>query len=116
MLPERFVVERGDPAAVASDRGIVVVRAPEGVTIVRPVRGDRDGEPPADWWVALYGDETGHGLDVPGMLVGLLTPLAAAGIPVFVASTFVADLVFVPEGRTEEAVSALRAAGHTVAG
>ena len=64
---------------------------------------------------AVLGD-TAHGLDLPGMLAALLEPLAAAAVPVFVASTFHADLVLVPESDTGRAVEALRAAGHTVAG
>jgi uncharacterized protein len=33
---------------------------------------------------------------------------------VYVASTFHADLVFVPEAAADRAIEALRAAGHTV--
>ncbi|MFD0631303.1 ACT domain-containing protein [Catenulispora yoronensis] len=48
------------------------------------------------------------------MLAALLGALAAAAVPVFVASTFHADLVLVPEHAVERAVEALRSAGHTV--
>jgi len=49
-----------------------------------------------------------------GVLASLLAPLAAAGVPVFVLSEFETDLVLVPGGRVEEAVAALRQAGHRV--
>jgi hypothetical protein len=64
--------------------------------------------------VALYGGDTAHGLDAPGMLAALLTPLAAGQVPVFVASTFHADLVLVPSAVVPVAIAALRAAGHVI--
>ena len=114
LVPGHFVVEHL-PAAVAPPSGWVAqVRAPEGLTVVREVvdRESAGGE----LWRALYGGESAHGLDLPGMLAALLEPLAEAAIPVFVASTYHADLVFVPEEAAERAVAALRAAGHTVDG
>lgn len=114
LVPGRFAVEHL-PAAVAPPNGwIAQVRAPEGLTVVREVvEHEREGAD-AMLWRALYGGDTAHGLDLPGMLAALLEPLAAAAVPVFVASTFHADLVLVPESDTERAVEALRAAGHTV--
>lgn len=41
-------------------------------------------------------------------------PLADAGVPVILASTFEADVVLVPAARLGEAASTLRAAGHHV--
>jgi hypothetical protein len=112
LVPGRFVIEHL-PAAVAPPNGwIAQVRAPEGLTVVREVvEHERAG---AELWRALYGGDTAHGLDLPGVLAALLEPLAAATVPVFVASTFHADLVFVPEPAAERAIAALRAAGHTV--
>ena len=49
------------------------------------------------------------------MLAALLTPLAGGQIPVFVASTFHADLVLVPAAMVPAATDALRAAGHVIA-
>ena len=112
LVPGRFAVEHL-PAAVAPPNGwIAQVRAPEGLTVVREVVEHEAEE--AGLWRALYGGETAHGLDLPGMLAALLEPLAAAAVPVFVASTYHADLVLVPETDAERAVAALRDAGHTV--
>ena len=112
LVPGRFVVEHL-PAAVAPPNGwIAQVRAPEGLTVVREVVEHEAAG--ADLWRALYGGDSAHGLDLPGMLAALLEPLAAAAVPVFVASTFHADLVLVPEHAAERAVAALRAAGHSV--
>ena len=112
LVPGRFAVEHL-PAAVAPPNGwIAPVRAPEGLTVVREVVEHEAEE--AGLWRALYGGQTAHGLDLPGMLAALLEPLAAAAVPVFVASTYHADLVLVPETDAERAVAALRDAGHTV--
>ena len=112
IVPGRYLVEH-QPADAAPPSGWVAqVRAPEGLTVIREVV-DRDAET-GEFWTALYGGESAHGLDLPGMLAALLEPLAEAAVPVFVASTFHADLVFVPEHAADRAVDALRAAGHTV--
>jgi hypothetical protein len=50
-----------------------------------------------------------------GILASLVDPLAAAGVPVFVVSTFDTDYVLVRESGLGEAVEALRKAGHSVA-
>ncbi|WP_249044735.1 ACT domain-containing protein [Crossiella equi] len=86
-----------------------IVRAPEGLTVVRAAGPGEDQA-----WVALYSGDTAHDLDVPGMLAALLVPLRDAGVSVFVSSTFHADVVLVPEDRRADAVTALRAAGHEV--
>ena len=49
-----------------------------------------------------------------GVLVSLATPLATAGVPVFVVSTFDTDYIMVAEPRLGDAVVALRKAGHSV--
>lgn len=49
-----------------------------------------------------------------GILAGLSTALAAAGVSVFAVSTFDTDYLLVPASRLEEAVAALAAAGHEV--
>jgi len=111
VLPRLFVLEHlAGTRMPADDSWMAVVRAPEGLTVIREAPTDADGE----HWVALYGGETAHAVDVPGMLAALLTPLASAGIPVFVASTFHADLVLVPRERKADAVRALKSAGHQV--
>jgi uncharacterized protein len=113
VLSGEFVVEHlaGGVQAPAGE-WLALVRAPEGLTVVRPARpGDDQG---TERWSALYGGDTAHGLDVPGMLAALLIPLAAGQVPVFVASTFHADLVLVPSAMVPAAVAALQAAGHVI--
>ncbi|KZM33853.1 hypothetical protein OJAG_33370 [Oerskovia enterophila] len=91
------------------DEWVGLVRAPEGLTVLREASPFGGG---GDRWAGFYGDP--HGLGMPGMLAALVGPLADASIAVFVASTFHADLVLVPEDSVEAAVDVLVDAGHTV--
>ena len=112
-LEGRYVLELSDVSSAppAAEDWLALVRAPDGLTVVRRARAG-GGE---QRWVALFSGDSAHGADVPGMLAALLVPLAAAAIPVFVASTHGADVVLVPEKRVQGAAAALRAAGHDVA-
>lgn len=99
----------GARAVPADDAWHALVRAPDGLTIVR----DAGRETPAgDRWAVFWDRDAGHGLDVPGLLLAVIEPLARAGVPVFVTSTFHADVVLVPLARREDAMAALAAAGH----
>jgi hypothetical protein len=49
-----------------------------------------------------------------GVVAALAAPLAEAGIPIFVVSTFDTDYVLVPVARADEAAVALGGAGHVV--
>ncbi|MFF1508335.1 ACT domain-containing protein [Streptomyces sp. NPDC058326] len=114
VLNGSFVVEHAeDEANSLAGPWISLVRAPEGLTVVREWRAG-DTVEDGDVWVALYSGDTAHGLDVPGMLALLLSPLAEGGVPVFVASTYNADLILVPRDRVRDAADVLRARGHRI--
>lgn len=49
-----------------------------------------------------------------GVLAAIAVPLADAGVPIFAVSTFDTDYVLVPADRLDDAVGALRHAGHIV--
>ncbi|MEU0663216.1 ACT domain-containing protein [Streptomyces lavendulocolor] len=110
VLSTVFVVERlagtREPPAGAWH---ALVRAPEGLTVVRDAGAETAAE---DRWTGLYDVDAGHGLDTPGLLASVVGPLAEAEVPVFVVSTYDADLVLVPARRTDDMVVALEAAGH----
>ena len=55
-------------------------------------------------------------LAMTGVLAALSVPLAAAGVPIFVMSTYDTDYLLVGEDRLADALAALRGAGHRVAG
>ncbi|MFG2821186.1 GNAT family N-acetyltransferase [Kitasatospora sp. NPDC048365] len=108
LLDGAYALEhRPDSAGPAGD-WLAAVRAPEGLTVIRPAGPDEER------WLALYDADPDHGLDVPGLLAAVLVPLAGAGVPVFTASTYHADVVLVPERRRADALNSLRTAGFTV--
>jgi hypothetical protein len=112
IVPSQFMVQHlPNTTFPEDDEWIALVRAPEGLTVVREASPFSE----AERWVGFYGDAA-HGLDLPGMLAAVVGPLADAGVPVFVASTYHADLVLVPEQRVQDATAALRDAGHRVDG
>lgn len=49
-----------------------------------------------------------------GVLAGIAGPLADAGVPIFVLSTFDTDVVLVPADHVQAATRALTDAGHAV--
>lgn len=49
-----------------------------------------------------------------GILAGLATPLAEAGLPLFALSTYATDYLLVRTAQVDAAIAVLRAAGHTV--
>lgn len=51
-------------------------------------------------------------LALTGVLAELLTPLAAAEVPIFAVSSYDTDYVLVPGRRLEAAIEALTTAGH----
>lgn len=110
LRPDIFTIERHDSEdVVGSADWVALVRAPQGLTVIRTVV---DVE--ADYgWRAFQG-QSSHELDVPGMLLSILAPLGEAGLPVFAASTYDADLVLVPASHVEKAAAVLRTAGHEV--
>lgn len=108
LLDGTWCIERHADGVALPAEWLAAVRGPDGLTVVRP---HQRGVAP---WVALHSGQSAHAPEVPGMLVALLAPLAKAGVAVMVASTHDADVVLVPEERLEDAVAALRAAGHAV--
>ena len=117
LLPDRYAIARlgGDGAVPAWPSGdfISVTRTLGELSIVcredavpGNVRVDRG-------WrcLALQGP---FALDQTGIAAEFTRVLAAAGVPLFVVSTFDTDYVLVPDKMIERAVSALRAAAHAV--
>jgi uncharacterized protein len=108
-----------DVPAWASDAGDAalhaVVRTRSELSIVCDAARVSDAVRAEPGWRAL---EVGGPLDLGtcGVLAALLAPLADAGVPIFAVSTYDTDYVLVRSERLPEAVAALRAADHAVAG
>lgn len=110
VLAGRFVIEHSVDADTAVPGGdwLALVFGPDGRTGIR-----RDDHAPGAW-AALWSGHQPHDPVMTGMLSAIVAPLAAAEIPVIVASTFHADLVLVPGDRLTEAIDVLHEVGHTV--
>lgn len=102
-----FTEQRG---AIPAGDWLAVVQGPDGQTVVRP-----DDPTSAGAWAAFWSGDEPHDPQATGMLSAIVAPLADAGLPVMVVSTFHADLVLVPADRVAEAIGVLRAAGHRLA-
>lgn len=114
LLPERFAVCRFEPDAplpawVFHESATVwsVTRTPRELSVVCP----EDDLPPsvekAERGWRAFEIEGPIPFGVTGVISGLTTPLAAAGIPVFVLSTYDTDLVLVQEALLDRAVTVL---------
>ncbi|MFI1912674.1 ACT domain-containing protein [Nocardia sp. NPDC020380] len=111
IVPSQFAVEHlPNSTFPEDDEWIALVRAPEGLTVIREAPAWVEGE----LWKGFY-SASPSSPNSTGQLAAVVGPLAEAAIPVFVASTYHADLVLVPSHRLEEASDALRDAGHRIA-
>lgn len=120
LLDGRLAVCRLGPAepvpAWASTGGLVShTRSAEELSVVCPEEVVHGGVRSERGWRCLRVAGT-LDFSLVGVLASLLGPLAAAGVAVFVISTFDTDHVLVREADLGRAVTALRQAGHTVAG
>lgn len=90
-----------------------VTRTPDELSVLCP-----EGRVPAGvlaerGW-RLLGLKGPFGFGETGILASLLDPLAAAGVGILALSTYDTDWLLVKEDRLEEALAALRGAGHAV--
>lgn len=112
VLEGRYVLERVAPGVEVARDGevLAVVHGPDGGACMRR----RDAAD--DAWVALWNGDEAHPPDATGMVAAIVAPLAAGGVPVWVAASFDGDIVLVPVDRVDEASELLRRAGHSVTG
>jgi hypothetical protein len=111
VLEGRFVLTRvtDDVRALALEADLLaLVLGPDGGAAMR-----RD-DTAEDAWAALWNGDDPHDPDATGMLSAIVAPLAAAELPVWTAASYDGDLVLVPADRLEQAVDALRRAGHQI--
>ena len=123
MLAGRFAVcrlEAGDAlpswfSLSGGTFGAVVRRGSDELSLVCP-----SDAPPADVvaerdWAALE-IEGPMAFTLTGVLASVAAPLADADVPIFALATYDTDVVLVPGARADDAVAALRGAGHEVDG
>jgi hypothetical protein len=107
MLEGQYVLERAADPLLEGDI-LASVHGPDGGARVRR----QDGA--ADAWVAMWNGDAAHPPEATGMLAAIVAPLAAGGVPVWVAASFDGDIVLVPDDKADEARELLRLAGHEV--
>lgn len=90
-----------------------VTRTPEELSIVLPADRAQIGWKTETGWRMLQARGP-LDFELTGIVAGLTAPLAAAGLPVFVVSTFDTDYLLVRTDRLDAAVATLREAGHEV--
>lgn len=122
MLPGELAVAQLDPGAPPpawadpSDGALhAVVRTPGELTVVCDAARVPAGVSAERGWRALEVEGL-LDLALTGVLAAIAAPLARAGVAIFAVSTFDTDYVLVRSERLADAVAALRAAGHSVAG
>jgi hypothetical protein len=118
VLPERLAVSRLAPTEpipdwAASPGFSSVTRTRDELSIVcaeaavpAAVRSERG------WRALVVAGPLDFGL--VGVIAALAEPLARAGLPIFVVSTFDSDCLLVKEARLAEAIAVLESAGHGV--
>ena len=102
------------PLADIAGEFVALARTTEEVTIVCPEAAVPDGIRAETGWRALIIDAAFELASTVGVLSALTAPLAGAGIAIFAFSTWRTDLILVRGERVDEAVAALRRAGHAV--
>ena len=90
-----------------------VTRTPAELSVVCDVAGVPSAVKADGPWSALA-VRGPLDLNITGVLAGLATPLAIAGISIFAVSTYDTDYVLVRRADLERAVEVLRAAGHSI--
>ena len=111
LLKGGYAVSRLDPGCEiprwATGSFVSMTRTHEELSIVCPEDNVPDGvETERDWrGLAVVGRLD---FSLVGVLSSLLGPLAHAGIPVFVTSTFDTDYLFVKQARLEQALEVLK--------
>lgn len=118
LLAERFAVLQLAPDSAQPEwfKGVTfysLTRTPDELSIVLPENTLPEGMKAERGWRCLV--VKGH-LDFAtvGVLASVSGPLAAAGIPLLVVSTYNTDYVLVKAACLESSIQVLRSAGHHV--
>lgn len=97
---------------VSSDAFVSVTRTAAELSIVAPAEQAPSSESDGPWVAWYVRGPIPFGLT--GVVDSLVGPLARAGCPVFIVSTYDSDVLMTPSGDARLATEALTSAGHTV--
>lgn len=117
VLEGEFAVWKLPPDSVPPAFGdapfLSITRTAVELSVVGPAEHVPDGAFVETGWACLE-VQGPLAFELTGVLAGISAPLADAGVPIFVVSTFDTDYVLVSRANLERALAALRAAGHLV--
>jgi hypothetical protein len=109
----RFPSQSSYPECAQGEVLVALVRTPEELTIVCSEKFVPPGVKAEPGWRALQ-VEGPLAFSQVGVLASLASPLAEAGVSVFVISTFSTDYLFVKANQLDQATTTLQKAGHTI--
>ena len=118
LLPDRYTVlrflpEATPPAWAMTGDFFSVTRSKEELSVVTRVENLPSRETAVSQWHALKVDGPLAFTEI-GVLLSLTAPLARDGVAIFVVSTFDTDYLLVQIPQVQQAITSLRAAGHTI--
>jgi hypothetical protein len=118
LLPDTFAVSRLDagdavPAWATTGQFFSITRTAEELSVICPHNLVPDGIRCERGWRCFRVAGT-MDFTMTGVVASLVTPLAEAGVSVFVVSTFDTDYLLVKENDLTRAMAALRAARQEV--
>jgi len=108
LAPDSDLPEWAENASFCS-----LTRTPDEISIVIPETSVPKGVIAERGWRCLRVKGT-LGFDLTGVLAALSTPLAQAGIPLFIVSTYNTDYLLVKSASLEKSLQVLKGSGHTV--
>lgn len=109
----RFPSQSPYPEWAQGESIVALVRTPEEITIVCAEKFVPPGVKAEPGWRAFQ-VEGPLAFNQVGVLASLASPLAEAGVGIFVISTFSTDYLFVKAIQLEQAITSLQKAGHTI--
>lgn len=92
---------------------VAIIRSTEGISVICEESAVPAGTKARTGFHCLEIAGT-FDIESVGVVSAAVAPLAAAGISVFVYSTWQTDYIFFQRGDLEHAIAALRQAGHTI--
>jgi len=107
----RLAPDEAVPAWAFSGRLWSITRTPEEISIICAEDAVPASVRHEGGWAALM-LEGPFAFGLTGILASALVPLAGAEVPIFALSTFDTDWILLPVAMLEQAVEALKAAGH----
>jgi len=117
VLPGEYAVWQLPPDAplppVDPTDFLSITRTADELSIVSPVAAVEAGAAAETGWRCLQVSGP-LSFELTGVVASLSVPLAGAGIPIFVVSTYDTDYLFVRSHDLDQTCSTLREEGHTV--